>query len=88
MDQQGEDKATKVILVNQNSNAIGICALIFSIISILMFAIVFMPIGLILAIVALVKKQYVWGICAIVACVISFFTSPTLLLMFGMSSLF
>lgn len=81
-DNASKSQEIKVTFTNPQSNAVGICALIFSIISVFFFAIFFMPIALILAIIALVKKQYVWGICALIVCVISFSTSPTLLMLF------
>jgi hypothetical protein len=68
----------QVIIVNQASSAIGICALIFGIISIFFLAIVFVPLSLILSAIALIKKQYVWGICAIIVALFSAFLSPTI----------
>jgi len=78
-------EATNAVTVNvvQKSNAVGICALIFSILAIFLFTLVFMPIGLILAIIAMVKKQYVFGICALIACIIAVCTSPVVWAIFA-----
>ena len=74
------EQATNTVVVVQQapSAAIGICALIFSIISIFFLALVFVPLAFILAVVAIIKKQYVWGICAIVIAFFSACLSPTI----------
>jgi hypothetical protein len=65
----------------------GLIGLICSIIGIFFLAIIFVPLGLILGIIATVKKSYALGISAIVLGIVAFFTSPTLLLLFGLGSL-
>jgi hypothetical protein len=70
--------AAPVVVIQQPSAAIGICALIFAIISIFFLAIVFVPLSLILSIVAIIKKQYVWGVCAIIVALVSALLSPTI----------
>jgi hypothetical protein len=72
------NKETIVVVQQPPSAAIGICALIFAIISIFFLALFFVPLSLILSIVAIVKKQYVWAVCAIIVAIISAFMSPTL----------
>lgn len=76
-----------VVVVNQPaSSAIGICALVFAIISVFFLAIVFVPISLILSIIALIKKQFVWAICAIIVAIVSAWLSPTIWFALGIGS--
>lgn len=78
--QDNNESVEKIIVQvsNPKSNALGICALVFSILSLFFLAILFIPIALVLAVIALVKKQYVWAIAAIIICVISTFMSPSM----------
>lgn len=69
------------------SNAVGICALVFSILGFFFLAILFIPVAIVLSAIALIKKQHVWGICALIICIIAICTSPSfyfLLFMFGL----
>jgi len=90
--QQEEQKGQQVnVIVQQGGGgamAAGICALIFGIIGIFFLAIVFVPLSVICAIIAIIKKQYVLGICSIVVDIVAFMLSPTLLAIFGIASLF
>jgi hypothetical protein len=82
-----EATSSTVVVVNQPASAaIGICALIFSIISLFFFAIIFIPLSLILSIIAIIKKQFVWGICAIIVAIVSAWLSPTVWLALGLGS--
>lgn len=77
-----------VIIQQAPSAALGICALIFSIISIFFLAILFIPLALIFGIIAIIKNQLAWGISAIIISIISAFFSPSfawLWLIFGLS---
>ena len=77
-DFQNENTPQRVMIVNQSpSSAVGICALIFAIISIFFFAIVFVPLAIILSIIAILKKQFTWGICALIVACASALLSPT-----------
>lgn len=80
----------QVIVVQQDSTGYicGLVGLICSIIGIFLLAVVFVPVGLILGIVAIVKKNYPLGISAVVIAVIAFILSPTLRLAVGVGSLF
>lgn len=84
MDQQEDRTEIRVVLINLKSEAIGICAFTFGILSMFKFTILLMPIGLVLATLAWTKNQRVWAICAITACVVAFLTSPRILFMLGM----
>jgi hypothetical protein len=76
-----------VIVQNNTSNAIGIASFVFGIISIFIFAPLFVPLAVILGIVAIVKKQLVWGILGIFCAIIGFATSPILLGLLGLVSI-
>jgi hypothetical protein len=78
---------TTVIVQNNTSNAIGIASFVFGIISIFIFAPLFVPLAVILGIVAIVKKQLVWGILGIFCAIIGFATSPILLGLLGLVSI-
>jgi len=82
-----EKTVNTVVVVQQTSSAVGICALIFAIIGFFVFAILFVPLSLILSAIAIMRKQYAWGICAIIMALVSAFTSPTILLLLGMGTL-
>jgi hypothetical protein len=86
-DMANNEMGNMVVVVKQSeSAAIGICALIFSIISIFFLAIVFIPLSLIFAIIAIIKKQFVWGIAAIMVACVSAFFSPTLWVALGIAA--
>lgn len=70
------DEGTSKQMTYIKSNAVGICALVFSILSFVIIPVLYVPIAIVLAIIALVKKQHVWGISAIVISIIVIFTSP------------
>ncbi|MDR3264824.1 MAG: hypothetical protein LBT15_02320 [Synergistaceae bacterium] len=75
---QNENTPQRVVIINQApSSAVGICALIFAIISIFFFAIVFVPLAILLSIIAILRKQFTWGICAFIIACVSAILSPT-----------
>jgi hypothetical protein len=79
-----EKKENVVVVVQQApGSGIGICALIFAILGLLIIAIPFVPLALILSIVAIVKKQLMWGICALVITIIAAILSPSIWLLLG-----
>ena len=71
--------ATTVIVQNNSSNALGIASFIFGLISIFVLSPIFVPLAVILGIIAVIKKQFVWGVLGLVCAVIGFMTSPILL---------
>jgi hypothetical protein len=83
----GNAGGTVVVVNQQKSAAIGICALIFAILGLFFFAIIFVPLSLILAVIAILKRQFVWGICAIIIAGIAAWLSPTIWLMLGIGNL-
>ena len=77
----------KIIVVQNQSNALGIVSVIFGIISIFIFSIVFVPLALLFGILGIIKKQFLWSIVGIIFALIGFATSPMLLSMFGLATL-
>ena len=74
----GEPVNTVVIVQQTTGSAVGICALIFAILGLFIFAILFVPLALILSITAIIKKQYLLGVCALVITFGAAFISPTI----------
>ncbi len=77
---------TTVIVRHDATNALGIASFIFGLISIFILAPIFVPLAVILGIIAVLKKQLVWGVLGLVCAVIGFITSPILLGLFGLVS--
>jgi len=88
MENLPNDKTEKtVVIVNPTTSlAVGICALIFAILGLFFFSIVFVPLSLILSVIAIIKKQLAWGISAIVIAGIAAWTSPTIWIALGIGS--
>lgn len=80
-------QVTTVILQNNTSNALGIAAFIFGLISIFVLSPIFVPLSVILGTIAVIKKQLAWGVAGLVCAAIGFMTSPILLGLFGLASL-
>lgn len=76
-----------IILQNNTSNALGIASFVFGVISIFILAPLFVPLAILLGIIAVIKKQLVWGILGIFCALIGFATSPILLGILGFASL-
>ena len=74
---------TVVVVQNAPSPVMGILSIVFSIISFFFFAILFVPLGLIFGIIAIVKKQTGLGITGIILAIISACLSPTFWGMFA-----
>ncbi len=66
-----------VIVVQKQSNVLGILSIVFSVISFLALAHIFVPLGLILGIIACFKKQLGLGITGIILSIISGILSPS-----------
>lgn len=84
---EAESRQQVVVVQQGSSMAVGICALVFAILSLFFFAIVFVPLSLVCSVIAIMKKQLALGICSIIVCGISFVISPSLLALFGILSL-
>lgn len=78
---------TTIIIKNENSSGAGIASFIIGLISIFILSPLFVPIAIILGIIAIIKKQFVWGILGLLFAIIGFITSPILLGIFGLASL-
>jgi len=76
-------QSTTVIIKHDASNALGIASFIFGLISIFILSPIFVPLAIILGIIAVIKKQLAWGITGLVCAGIGFITSPILLGMFA-----
>ena len=80
----GAEKGQTVAAPAQ-SNALGICSIACSIVSIFLAALVFAPLGVRLGLVAAFKKQVALGVIGIIIGVISLLLSPSFqLLLVGM----
>ena len=65
----------------------GLVSFTLGIISIFYMSPVFVPLAILLGIVALCKKQFVWGILGIICAFVGFITSPILLAALGLTAL-
>ena len=81
-----EERQTVVVVQNQ-SNALGVASFIFGFISIFILSPLFVPLSLLFGILGIIKKQIVWSIVGMIFAVIGFMTSPMLLGLFGLSSM-
>ena len=70
-----------------NPPIVGILAVIFGVMSIFTWSILFVPLALVLGIIALFIGQIGWGIGAIILSVIGVLTSPMIIMMLGMGAL-
>ncbi|MCI0560714.1 MAG: hypothetical protein MN733_19695 [Nitrososphaera sp.] len=71
--------SNEVTARSTNVNALGIASFVFGIISIFSFAIVCVPLAVILGLLGLRHEQKVWAILGLVCAVIGFITSPILM---------
>jgi accessory gene regulator protein AgrB len=73
-----------IIIQNAPNNSLGIASFIFGLISIFILSPIFVPLAVIVGTIAVIKKQYSWGILGLVCAVIGFLTSPILLGLLGL----
>jgi nitrogen fixation-related uncharacterized protein len=71
---------------NNASKSEGLVSFTLGIISIFYMSPVFVPLAIVVGIVALFKKQFLWGILGILCAVIGFVTSPILLAALGLTA--
>lgn len=71
--------SNEVTAGSTNVNALGISSFVFGVISIFSFAIVCVPLAVILGLLGLRHEQKVWAILGLVCSVIGFITSPILM---------
>jgi hypothetical protein len=67
-----QQPTTVIIKKRENGNALGIASFVFGVISIFVPAIVVVLIAVILGVIAVIKKQWTWGILGLVCAVIGF----------------
>ena len=84
--QDGGAPHTTVIVQQAAGSGVGICALVFGVISIFFLSPLFVPLSVIMAVIAIMKKQIGWGIGALVCAAIGLFTSPILMTALGFAS--
>jgi hypothetical protein len=77
-------RSSTTIIIKRDSNALGIASFVFGLISIFILAPVFVPLAIFIGGIAIIKKQFAWGIIGLVCALIGFFTSPILLGLVGM----
>lgn len=77
----------KVIIIEKQSDALGIASVIFGLVSIFIFSVIFVPLALLFGILGILRKQYVWSSVGIIFALIGFVTSPMLLGMVGVASM-
>ena len=83
--ENGQEEGGTVVVVQGQSSALGICSIICSIVSIFFVALLFAPLGILLGIIAVTKKQTALGIISIIIAVASLLMSPSFqLLLIGM----
>jgi hypothetical protein len=71
------------VVVEKRGNALGIASFVFGTISIFLFAPLLVPLALLLGLIGLIKRQFVWSLLGIVAATLGFLTSPILMGFFG-----
>ncbi len=68
----------KIIQDGGQDNNMGIASVIFGVVSLFFLAPLFVPLALLCGILAIVKKQRVWGVSGIICAIIGFVSSPIL----------
>ena len=86
-DEEGAPAPRIIIQEKRIGSGAGLGSIICGILGIFFYGIVFVPLGLIMGVVAIAKGQVAFGIIGIVLAVIGFFTSPTIWALFGMGAL-
>lgn len=87
MNQEATTNQQTIVLKNETGNALGIASFVFGVLSIVLFAPVFVPLAVLLGIIGVIKKQLVWSILGLICAIIGFVTSPILLGIFGLVSI-
>lgn len=87
MNQQFETNQTTNSNSTNTSNAYGIASFITGLLSIFMLSILLVPCAILLAIIGLIHRQFVWSILGLVFAILGFITSPIFLALVGISGL-
>lgn len=83
--QSPQPTETKIIIVDKRGDGYGVASFIFGLLSIFILAPIFVPLAVVLGIIAVFCEQYVWGILGLVMATIGFITSPILMALFAFS---
>ncbi|MEK9724308.1 MAG: hypothetical protein VW405_12625 [Rhodospirillaceae bacterium] len=84
----GFDAAAGAQRAQPKSPVMGWCAVGFGLLGIFTIGFVFVPLGLICSIAALLMRQAVWGVVGILLAVAGFIVSPKLWLIFGIGAFY
>jgi hypothetical protein len=89
---QGEKMGTTevektVVVVADQSNALGIASFIFGLIGIFILSPLFVPLSFLFGIIGIAKKQLVWSIVGMIFALIGFVTSPILMGSLGLAGI-
>lgn len=86
--ESGNGGPTATVIIKRDSgNALGIASFVFGLISIFTLAPIFVPLAVIVGIIAVIQKQLVWGILGLVCAIVGFATSPILLGLVGFATI-
>lgn len=78
---------TTVIVKNYTSSATGIASFIFGLISIFWLAPLFVPLAVLMGIIAIISRQFAWGLIGLLCAFIGFLMSPILMGVLGVTSI-
>lgn len=81
------NRDTLFIISKNGSSATGIASFIFGLISIFVFAPIFVPLSLVCGIISVLKQRSSWGMIGLVLAVIGFLTSPILMGSVGIATI-
>ena len=76
-----------IVMSNKPSKPEGLASFILGLVSIFYMSPVFVPLAIITGIVALFKRQFLWGILGLFCAFIGFITSPILLAALGLTAI-
>lgn len=82
-----QENTTTIVIKSSAGNGVGVVSFIFGFISIFFMSLVFVPLAVLFGIIAVIKKQFAWGVLGLFCAFIGFLTSPVLLGVFGVASI-
>lgn len=71
---------------SSNTSVLGIMAVVFGVLGIVSWSIIFVPLSLLLGIIALFTGRIGWGISAMVLSIIGIITSPMIMMLLGIGA--
>lgn len=81
-----QQQPTTIIIKNYTSNAAGLASFIFGLISIFWLAPLFVPLAVLMGIIAIISRQFAWAVIGLLYAFIGFLTSPILMGIFGVAT--